>query len=120
MYLTALESDVGDVQGGTTEEAIHLGVMAGTLDIIQSGYLGCETRDGVLHFAPRLPETLHGLHFPMIFREAMLEVSLAEGELTITVQDDGQARSVEVGVGKEVTRIKAGESRVFAIGSAAR
>ena len=29
-FLVALESDVGDVQGGTTKEGIHLGVMAGT------------------------------------------------------------------------------------------
>ena len=37
MFLTALESDVGDVQGGTTQEGIHMGVMAGTLDLIQRG-----------------------------------------------------------------------------------
>src|SRR5678815_3075811 len=29
----ALESDVADVQGGTTREGIHLGAMAGTVDI---------------------------------------------------------------------------------------
>ena len=39
-YMVALESDVGDVQGGTTQEGIHMGVMAGTLDLIQRGYLG--------------------------------------------------------------------------------
>jgi trehalose/maltose hydrolase-like predicted phosphorylase len=30
----ALESDVADVQGGTTAEGIHLGAMAGTVDIV--------------------------------------------------------------------------------------
>ena len=34
-FLVALESDVGDVQGGTTKEGIHMGVMSGTLDLIQ-------------------------------------------------------------------------------------
>jgi trehalose/maltose hydrolase-like predicted phosphorylase len=29
-FLIALESDVGDVQGGTTKEGIHMGVMSGT------------------------------------------------------------------------------------------
>ncbi len=56
---------MGDVQGGTTKEGIHLGVMAGTLDLIQRGYAGAEIRDGVLHFAPRLRERLDGLSFPM-------------------------------------------------------
>ena len=27
--MVALESDVGDVQGGTTKEGIHMGVMSG-------------------------------------------------------------------------------------------
>jgi trehalose/maltose hydrolase-like predicted phosphorylase len=47
-YFVALESDVGDLQGGTTQEGIHMGVMAGTLDLIQRGYLGTEIRGGVL------------------------------------------------------------------------
>src|SRR4051794_39418256 len=34
-FLVALRSDVDDIQGGTTKEGIHLGVMAGTLDVVQ-------------------------------------------------------------------------------------
>ena len=54
-FLVALNSDVGDVQGGTTKEGIHVGVMAGTLDLIQRSYMGTRVRDGVLWFDPRLP-----------------------------------------------------------------
>ena len=54
-FLVALHSDVEDVQGGTTQEGIHMGVMAGTLDLMQRAYPGTEIRDGVLHFQPRLP-----------------------------------------------------------------
>ena len=54
-FLVALESDVGDVQGGTTKEGIHMGVMSGTLDLVQRSYAGTEIRDGVLYFEPRLP-----------------------------------------------------------------
>ena len=50
--MVALESDVGDVQGGTTQEGIHMGVMSGTLDLIQRGYLTV-IRDGG---APLRPE----------------------------------------------------------------
>ena len=45
-----------------------MGVMAGTLDLIQRGYVGCDIRDGVLVFNPRLPDRLDGLSFPMQFR----------------------------------------------------
>src|ERR1700745_3524488 len=47
-FLVALRSDVGDVQGGTTKEGIHMGVMSGTLALVQNAYLGGKIRDGVL------------------------------------------------------------------------
>ena len=76
-FMVALESDVGDVQGGTTKEGIHLGVMAGTLDLIQRSYVGCAIRDGMLVFNPRLTDRLDGLSFPMQFRGTPLTVTLA-------------------------------------------
>ena len=37
--MTALESDVDDIRGSTTQEGIHMGVMAGTLDELLSIHL---------------------------------------------------------------------------------
>ncbi|KOG54782.1 trehalose 6-phosphate phosphorylase [Streptomyces griseoflavus] len=55
--LEALCGDVADIQGGTTAEGIHLGAMAGTLDLVQRGLAGLETRDDALRFDPApLPE----------------------------------------------------------------
>src|SRR6185312_260692 len=59
-FLQALDSDLGDVQGGTTKEGIHMGVMSGTLDLLQRSYVGSSVRDGVLHFQPRLIDRLDG------------------------------------------------------------
>lgn len=53
----ALESDIADLHGGTTGEGVHLGAMAGTLDLVQRGLTGLDTRDGVLRLDPvPLPE----------------------------------------------------------------
>jgi trehalose/maltose hydrolase-like predicted phosphorylase len=53
----ALWGDVADLQGGTTGEGIHLGAMAGTLDLVQRGLPGLETRQGALWLDPApLPE----------------------------------------------------------------
>ena len=112
-YLVALESDVGDVQGGTTQEGIHMGVMAGTLDLIQRGYMGSEIRDGVLHFDPKPVGNLDGLSFPMRFRGTPLEIALEGGKLTVAAQTHGFNQSIKVGVGDEVREIKAGESITF-------
>ncbi|WP_151481966.1 glycoside hydrolase family 65 protein [Streptomyces albicerus] len=53
----ALLGDIADLQGGTTGEGIHLGAMAGTLDLVQRGLTGLETREGALWLDPvPLPE----------------------------------------------------------------
>jgi trehalose/maltose hydrolase-like predicted phosphorylase len=114
-YMVALESDVGDVQGGTTQEGIHMGVMAGTLDLIQRGYMGSEILDGVLHFAPKPVGNLDGLSFPMRFRGMPLEVKLEGGKLTVAAQSDGFSQPIKVGVGDEVKEIAAGERHAFEI-----
>jgi trehalose/maltose hydrolase-like predicted phosphorylase len=114
-YLVALESDVGDVQGGTTQEGIHMGVMAGTLDLIQRGYMGSEIRDGVLCFDPKPVGNLDGLSFPMRFRGLPLGVMLEGDKLTVTAQSDGFGQPIHVGVGDMVREIKAGESVTFSI-----
>jgi trehalose/maltose hydrolase-like predicted phosphorylase len=113
-YMVALESDIGDVQGGTTQEGIHMGVMAGTLDLIQRGYAGSEIRDdGVLRFEPKPVGNLDGLSFPMRFRGTPLEITLEGGKLTVGAQTDGLGQSIKVGVGDEVREIKAGERYTF-------
>jgi trehalose/maltose hydrolase-like predicted phosphorylase len=113
MFKTALESDVGDIQGGTTQEGIHMGVMAGTLDLIQRGYLGTTIREDALYFSPRQLERLDGLSFSMRFRGTPIELDLEGRKLTITARNDGLGRSVRIGVAEEVRELAPDESWVF-------
>ncbi len=114
-YLEALESDIGDVQGGTTAEAIHLGVMSGTLDLLQRGYMGSEIRDGAIYFKPKLADRLDGLSFPMQFQKTPIELTLEQGELKVVSRADGSNRTVRVGVGDTVRDLKADEQQTFKI-----
>jgi alpha,alpha-trehalase len=72
LFTEALRSDVGDVQGGTTAEGIHLGAMAGTVDLVQRCYLGIETRQDVLWLDPQLPRELARLRLRIRYRQASL------------------------------------------------
>jgi trehalose/maltose hydrolase-like predicted phosphorylase len=112
-FLVALESDVGDVQGGTTKEGIHMGVMSGTLDLLQRSYAGTNIRDGVLHFDPCLPPPLHALSFRMQFQGTPLGVSLADGKLTVSANPESASKPIRVSVGDEVHDLGAGEQCVF-------
>ena len=106
-------SDVSDVQGGTTAEGIHMGVMSGTLDIVQRSYLGEVIRDGVLYFSPKAISHLRGLSLPMRFRGLLIAVTLEDGRLRVGAEVDSLNRSVKVGVGDQVREIRSGESYTF-------
>jgi trehalose/maltose hydrolase-like predicted phosphorylase len=67
-FTEALTADLRDTQGGTTAEGIHLGAMAGTVDLAQRCYTGLETRQDVLWLNPSLPEELDGLDFDLRYR----------------------------------------------------
>jgi trehalose/maltose hydrolase-like predicted phosphorylase len=116
-FLVALHSDVDDVQGGTTAEGIHTGVMAGTLDLIQRIYLGAEIREGVMFFTPRLIERLDGLSLLMQFHGAPIRVMVEGDELTVEALTDGFSHSVRVGVEDDVRDLEAGQRCRFKLGS---
>ncbi|MDQ6777701.1 MAG: glycoside hydrolase family 65 protein [Actinomycetota bacterium] len=111
-FLVALESDVGDIQGGTTREGIHLGVMAGTLDLIQRAYTGAQIRDGVLYFAPTPTDQLDGLSFPMQVRGTPIRVTVGNGEFTVVITG-GFSRPIKVGIGDDVRELGPGERCTF-------
>ncbi len=117
-FLIALESDIGDIQGGTTKEGIHMGVMSGTLDLVQRAYLGTEIRDDVLRFDPRLMDRLDGLSLVMQFRRVPLGVSLDQGRLTIAALGEGEGPAVRVGVHDDVRELRAGEPCTFELAAA--
>jgi trehalose/maltose hydrolase-like predicted phosphorylase len=112
-FLIALQSDAEDIQGGTTKEGIHMGVMAGTLDLVQRSYAGIYVRDDVLCFDPRLPSQLRGLSFSMRCREAPIQVTLTGDRLTLAVRAEGASRPVRVAVRDDVRELNAGDQAVF-------
>jgi trehalose/maltose hydrolase-like predicted phosphorylase len=112
-FVLALESDISDIQGGTTKEGIHLGVMSGTLDLVQRVYAGTEIREDLLRFSPRLIDRLDGLSFPMQFRGTHIRVTLEAAKLTLFADADGASRSIRVGVGEEIRELGAGDCCTF-------
>ena len=118
-FVVALESDVGDVQGGTTKEGIHMGVMSGTLDLVQRRYAGTHIRDGVLRFEPRLLDRLEGLTFSVRYRGTPLDVEIAGGELTVSAPGERFNKPVRVGVRDDVRELCAGDRCTFVLGGRA-
>jgi trehalose/maltose hydrolase-like predicted phosphorylase len=114
-FLVALRSDADDIQGGTTKEGIHVGVMAGTLDVMQRCYAGTQVRGDVLYFDPRLPVQLDGLSFPIQFRETPIMVTVTGEHLTLAVHPESVSRPVGAGVPGDVRELRAGDRAVFGL-----
>ncbi|MGJ3262577.1 MAG: glycoside hydrolase family 65 protein [Salinarimonas sp.] len=83
LALQALDADIADVQGGTTQEGIHLGAMAGTVDLIQRCYTGIEVATGALLFNPRLPEEMRCLRTTVRYRRQVLDIEVDQERLTV-------------------------------------
>ncbi|MEX2240467.1 MAG: glycosyl hydrolase family 65 protein [Burkholderiales bacterium] len=111
-FLEALESDVGDIQGGTTSEGIHLGAMAGTVDLVQRGYTGIEARGDVLWLNPRLPQELACLRLTVRYRGLTLDLEVRQEVLEVHARASNAA-PIALGVVDAVHSLKAGETRRF-------
>ena len=115
LFLEALESDINDIQGGTTAEGIHAGVMAGTIDLIQRCYMGMETRGATVWFRPCLPEALSsGLAFRFQYRGNWFSVKATQQTLSVTF-DSGWHPPARIGIAGQVSELRPGETRTFAL-----
>ena len=96
-FLEALHSDVEDRQGGTTAEGIHLGAMAGTLDLVQRCYTGLELLLDRLRLHPAIPPELSRLRFGVRYRGHLLHIDVTDERLHVTVDpDEGGSVRLEV------------------------
>ena len=84
LALTALDSDFADLQGGTTPEGIHLGAMAGTVDLMERCYTGLEVDVQTLRFNPHLPREVTCLRTSVRYRRQVLDVVVDHDNLEIT------------------------------------
>ena len=110
LFTQALESDISDIQGGTTPEGIHLGAMAGCINMIQRGYAGIETRGNVLRFNPCLPEQLKHLEMHIRYRGQSLRIAIDAEKFTITACRFNEA-PIQVGFKEKIFTLEENESR---------
>jgi alpha,alpha-trehalase len=108
LFKEALESDIGDIQGGTTKEGIHLVAMAGTVDIAQRCFTGMVMRDDVLWFNPSLPTDVENLHFRLRYHSNWLDITVNHKMIRILVST-GRGDEIKVGMKDEVHKLKPGE-----------
>ncbi len=88
LYSDALSSDFNDIQGGTTAEGIHAGVMAGTIMIAISTYAGIDLRDDILSVNPVLPDSWKTMSFNLQFKGVNYQFKISTDLIEITSNKD--------------------------------
>lgn len=112
VFREALTSDVADIQGGTTREGIHLGAVAGTVDLLQRCYTGLELRNDVLWLNPRLPAGVRRLALLVRYRTHTLELSITSDAIEVSAARC-EMPAMRIGLRDQVHELRAGERRTF-------
>ena len=102
LYINALTSDYADVQGGTTGEGIHAGVMAGTVLIALQSYAGVNLKGDVVKFDPHLPDHWRSISFGFNFKQVEYKCNVDKKTIEIH-QFNPDKKNVTVNIkGKDV------------------
>jgi len=100
LYTEALKSDYIDIQGGTTEEGIHLGVMTGTVFFAIRAFAGINFDGGHLTVSPRLPAIWRKMQFSIDFKNARYHLVITPEYVEVKV--DGNTERNIILYGKEI------------------
>ena len=95
-FTDALQSDVADIQGGTTPEGLHMGALGGLDELLLTRYAGIDTLGETLSLDPCLPEELPSLRLPILYRGRRVELDLTRERVRICLDGDATAHLVVV------------------------
>ena len=111
-FAEALQSDVTDIQHGTTSEGVHLGAMAGTVDLVQRVSTGIEAKGDVLRLNPELAPEMEWLDMHIRYRGHSIDLRITRDSLTVRGFDLGVA-PISLCVAGKIYEFAGGTTRIF-------
>ncbi|MFI9159327.1 glycoside hydrolase family 65 protein [Kitasatospora aureofaciens] len=112
-FRDALVADLRDSQHGTTAEGVHLGAMAGAVDLLQRCYTGLELREDALWLDPHLPSALGHLELDLRYRSHWgLTIAVDRRTVTVSLREDRQ-EPVRIRLRGTEATVRPGETRHF-------
>lgn len=90
-FLEALRSDIFDSQGGTTREAIHCGVMAGTICIMLENFAGLSLFRDRIRIEPNLPHSWNRFVFRLTHRGVPVRIEIVSDRVRVWNEAEGVA-----------------------------
>ncbi|ANK60650.1 glycoside hydrolase family 65 protein [Loigolactobacillus backii] len=107
LFSQALLSDYYDIQGGTTAEGIHLGVMGATLLLETRNYAGVDQLTDQVKVNPHLPSHWQSIAFKQFFRGTQYSFKITHDLINVTADHDTKiyvaGKEIAVPAGKATT-----------------
>lgn len=88
LYQEALYSDYQDIQGGTTAEGIHTGVMAATIYVTLTTYAGIDIKKKHLTIQPNLPKNWTDMTFNIDHKGIHYQLAVGKHSVQILASQD--------------------------------
>ncbi len=105
-FSEALKSDIQDTQGGTTQEGIHCGVMAGTLDTVTRYFAGISFYNEKLNVHPNLPAQWKKLSLNVCFRNNRYAITVEKNDIIVTLMEAEGDEALACVAGRHITLAK--------------
>ena len=83
LYSEALASDYTDIQGGTTAEGIHAGVMGGTVLMVITSFMGINLKHRNLKIDPHLPACWKSVSTTFNFKGCQYSIKCSHYEISV-------------------------------------
>lgn len=113
LFREALVADLDDTQGGTTREGVHLGAMAGTVEIVRSSFAGVRLSARELVVNPALPAQIGGVSFDMHYQGHHVDVRVDHDGVRLHAHDCETSHPLRVNVDGSSAALQPGTTRFF-------
>jgi alpha,alpha-trehalose phosphorylase len=94
--------DLHDTEHNSSD-GLHIASLAGVWTALVAGFGGLREREGMLSFAPQLPDRISRLRFTLRWRGQLLEVDIKPGQATYTLREGTNDSLAFRHDGKDVT-----------------
>ncbi len=108
MYLRTARLDLDDYNNDT-EDGLHITSMAGTWLAVVKGFGGMQLENGVLALSPALPESWKSMSFRIVYKKAVLKISVSREHGTVI--NNLSSQSVDIQVFEEPVRLAGHETK---------
>jgi beta-phosphoglucomutase family hydrolase len=108
LYMEALSSDYVDIQGGTTAEGIHAGVMGSTVLFVIQSIAGIQLKGENLSMNPILPKGWKKLVFNFAFRKNYYIFEIFPDRVSVEINSSDD-QPVEIEIAGKIYGIVSGE-----------